>query len=57
VKKSEEEEDVSPIEDVRAVLENIEDMLGKYMLDKGVPDQLEEDHLLSWGKKCLVTQP
>lgn len=56
VKKSE-EEDISPIEDVRAVLENIEDMLGKYMLDKGVPDQLEEDHLLSWGKKCLVNQP
>ena len=56
IRKSEEDEDTTPIEDVRAVLANIEDMLKKYMTDKGVPEKLDEAQLLKWGKNCLTKQ-
>lgn len=53
-KRPEVEEDASIIEDVQSVLNNIEDVLEKYVTDKGVPEGLKKPHLMKVGKKCLV---
>jgi DNA repair exonuclease SbcCD nuclease subunit len=53
-KKVESEEDLTALEDVQAVLDNIEDVLEQYVKDKGVPDGMKKPHLLKVGKQCLV---
>ena len=53
-KKVESEEDLTALEDVQAVLDNIEDVLEQYVKDKGVPDGMKRPHLLKIGKQCLT---
>lgn len=46
-------EDQIVMENVKAVLLDIEQMLKKYITERGVPEGLSEDRLLSVGRKCL----
>lgn len=45
------------IDNANSVLMNIEEMLKKYVDEKGVPDGLNADKLLLIGKKCLEKKP
>ena len=56
-KKVSEEKDTSAMEDIHEAIANIEDMLGKYMKEKDVPDGLDKDRLLKAGMRCLDKQP
>lgn len=47
------EEDTTVMEGVRAVMNNIQEALEQWVREKGVPDGMDEAHLLATGVKCL----
>lgn len=47
------EENVTVIQDAKAILQDTEQMLKTYIKERGVPDGLKEDKLLGIGTKCL----
>lgn len=52
-KEKKTEEDETVIENAKAILMNIGQMLDVYVEQRGVPDGLDKDKLLALGNKCL----
>lgn len=50
------EQDATLVEEAKAVLTDIKQMLKQYIKDKGVPDGLNENDLFSAGEECLVDE-
>jgi DNA repair exonuclease SbcCD nuclease subunit len=51
-----EEEDTEALENIQVSLGNIAEMMGNYVKDRDVVNDLDKDHLLEVGMKCLDKQ-
>ena len=47
------EDDSDIVEEARAILEDRNEMMKIYCKDRGIPDGMDEDHLMAIGNKCI----